>query len=548
MQTIPSKRFLFTGTSGIGLRKSLKKLADRVGQVNGGKPPTVLFLDDFFDESRELRVPDFLGKPKKILSEGWKTAHELLCKRANEVEEAGRDVFLHFHASWYHQGLEEFTTLVVPELLKKHNAEFLVTVIDDIYDVRDRLLKSGRLLVHSLPESATFAASFCREVEELLFVLRWREVEFLLSELIGRLTTATEQCYLIAAKHPVDTFYSLLYEQAKEKLYLSHPISEVQRRLQENSSDQEAKKLQESIDGLSTALQRDFVVFAPTAIDELRFRSDKPATDSVGARWPILRGSLFWEPAEPGELPIAPFAGIKTKGNVITDDQRAVVERALSQLRREITQQINWRDHKLVAQSGCLAVWRPLYLGHESTGVKQEMSYAAELSKSETTNRTIMVYSPGADATRYPEWALAGTIQTWISDGIIDGAVGMLDQLVDRVRSGGGFVGASNSTDTAKWGSMLRALVDELDLTLVVDKIPRRQGALMTAQPAHIIDDWLGHTAGLALKTAAATVPYLDELEQQQEDYPHLKVMNRDDENMSPEAFAVAVKQGCTEA
>jgi hypothetical protein len=184
----------------------------------------------------------------------------------------------------------------------------------------------------------------------------------------------------MAVKHPIKTFFQILFErQTRPLIYSSIPITNTRR---------DPARCKE-IDRFRRDLAERVPIIDPLTIDELRSRDDelwsKLATPEGfanfnGLRWPINA------PAVERPTPVHnPFAGLSTQ--------------QLQELRRTVEEQVVARDLLLVAQADGVAAYRPFYLEYDgqplekpSEGIFEEMMFAVGEKK-----RPVIAFHPKRD-------------------------------------------------------------------------------------------------------------------------------------------------------
>jgi len=170
-------------------------------------------------------LPHVLSLPKPCLPKLWRQALAQAIEEVKTHVAKGADVFLTFHACWYHIGTREYTYCVdlqslgemqtTPGVPKVHS---VITLIDDIFDVKSRLSEPGGLC------SVRWTKDLILDgILKLLLILDWRAFEAAVSEKIAEAVGATP-CYTLAVKHRLDTFDKLLNSDLP-KAYLAHSIS-----------------------------------------------------------------------------------------------------------------------------------------------------------------------------------------------------------------------------------------------------------------------------------------------------------------------------------
>ena len=298
---------------------------------------------------------EMLQLPREILAELWRQSFQEAAEEVNGLRKAGRDVFLTFHACWYHIRSREYVCICDPEDLKNLGPDLLVTLADDIYDIGDRLSQPGQLFYYERLEPPLLDRIF-----KLLAALQWRAFETSLSDRLAAAAGCSH--FLFAVKHPLKTLADLLSRE-KACLYLSHPITYARTawNAADNELNEDVDRLVGDVQTLTRALQQQFVVFEPTAIDELCFRDG-----DMGKRWPLAgpEQDLLWTRPPGGQA----------DWWQMPEDKHGELG-LVRLLKDEIVRQISARDHKLVEQCQALCVFRPFFKGELAKGVSRELRY-----------------------------------------------------------------------------------------------------------------------------------------------------------------------------
>jgi len=411
-------RVLFTGISGTGVRRSIEKLIIHICDKRKGGHRIHCFREvpRMLKQARERgiltesdRVVDLLNLPHKLLRDLWRTAFKQILEEISGVPPQ-HDVFVSVHACYYHTGTQEYFTTVDERLLGQFQPDVVITLIDDIYDVYWRLSEPGGLY-DPIPNVETV-----RHFERLSQILQWRSNEILLTDhLVEAAFRGDVQAFVLAVKHPIATAERLIYEQPERFFYLSHPISQP-RRMQRDHQESDAEQLIKEVQNVADSLRQQGIVFEPTTIDELRFAtvespegSGKTKIPCLLKRWPMEDGHrLLWVPPERRGNPLDPegiFASPDDDAvaRILFDPSAAPGDRGVARklltaselvrhLYEEIGKQVNSRDHRLVEQSDCLVVYRPVFAGHSSDGVLQEIGYYRRLVELELSERSTEVF------------------------------------------------------------------------------------------------------------------------------------------------------------
>jgi len=327
--------------------------------------------------------------PQVILRDMWALGAKDALIKCQEAERQERDVFLHFHACWYQREFNDFALLASPLLIEELGAECIITVIDDIYDVAEHLYQDAHLVMRPDIRNGSPAEFIEKVADNCSLLLRWRASELVASEALSR-STDRKRHYVVAAKHPLSTLYWLIYEPNRGMVYLSHPITTPRGMLFKGAESQDgAKAFMDTVNAIGESLGRNVTAFLPTMIDEARFiltEDKKHYQYHMHPRWPLTtrHENAFWSPppgrTQPVSNPLEPaFSLLRDSPDVYRED-RALAEHYISLLAKQVGGQVSSRDRILVEQSSGLAVWRPVYRGHESGGVQNEMEHFGTLA------------------------------------------------------------------------------------------------------------------------------------------------------------------------
>ena len=476
-----------TGIPGTGVKNALDKyVAWRCRR--GGRAeslPEVISLEheyllpllrpewvELFGGAREVAVSDLdildvLQLPKKRLKQGWSEAFCQAAEAATSVMDGGRDVLLTFHAAYYYVENHEYLCCLDFDLLAEQRdiAGPVITLTDDIYDVRARLSDSPRGVF-------SYRLSELSDLDDLLKlqqILDWRQIEKLVSERLSDFTKEKKH-FLFATKHPIQTLDDLLYSE-KKVVYLAHPISEVRRQWARGGTQaKDANEVASELSRLTAALRNSVTLLEPTTVDELRFT---PTAISVTGgsgetsetilpgppltpRWPstVTPEDILWTPvakeptlfrSEGSDDAARPPAGSSGASEVNGADAEVRRQRAylVKYLEDGVRNQIKSRDFALVEQADALVAFRPVYAGNASGGVRSELDFHERLEAVGQPRATALILHYEEDEMAFGRISLRRFMLGWVRDGTIDGSAaavhGMsgeeLDAAVTRIRS-----------------------------------------------------------------------------------------------------------------
>ena len=252
------------------------------------------------------------------------------------------------------------------EAVKGLDPAICITLIDDVYSCRQRLLEPG---------------GYPYRYHQLL---NWRQVECGIADLIAD-ACRIENVYL-AAKHPRMMVYRLLFEPKRPRLYSASQITNVR-------DDPKARK---EIQAHRRHIHQEFVVFDPLTVDDRILVNSLPGEEAeaetfqvgIDARWPSDLSDIgpHYEslvPEDPNLFPLT--VQVKEAEELNRPDQ-------MSSPMSTIDAQITQRDFRYIDQADAVAAYRPRFKGHESGGVAAEKTYAAG-----SGGKTVIEYSPSED-------------------------------------------------------------------------------------------------------------------------------------------------------
>ncbi len=424
-----------TGIPGTGIKAALTRLQHQ-GQARRVRLEFVSLEDHLASLAkphveRLYHLPDFgLAQfllPRPFLRELWSKAFDAAWSKATELSDQGVDVVLTLHLCYFHHGYREY---LVPADFARMQGAFtnrvraVVTLVDDIFDCDRRLTGSGEMLQPPLDAETALL--------DLLAILDWRGNELLLSDSLA--AACRVPYYLFATKQPLSTLFDLLYTK-KPAVYVSHPITEI-RRLRLRGLGNEAQRLVNDLAGLVARLGATCVVFEPTAIDELRFRAgaDGVLRGNLTDRWPFVgdeRQLAYDRPSGVSSDWSFPVGWDADGRNEIANTP------LLKRLAQAIGRQIGARDHWLVEQSAAVVCYRPLFEGHVSGGVKEELRHIARVKNLGVTGPLrALVFNPTSDRNAYgPRQFWEYSLKGWEDQQLIGGDPTNITRLRDDLRT-----------------------------------------------------------------------------------------------------------------
>lgn len=369
---------LFTGQSGMKIRKCLEKLKG----IKGNVLPT-LCIEHEMEKISGKEFLDILTLPRRILEQLWEEAFKKIGGRLPKSAKDGTYTFLTFHASYYHQ---RKTQLLSPINLKrlqdyKGRVKMIIVFVDDCYDIYKRLTAEGEM--YDYIERLTPLEALSQSILNLISILAWREIEIAFSQKISQVLEIP--LYIIAMKHPTFMVSRLIAKPPEELkiLYLCHPIGSIRREqyIRLPSVIMELNEFTKNI----LKQRPNSVLFIPDTIDEKRIEQDTIS----GRYYPELSGG--WSLPFPEEDWLFIPLPSNTKGinplnprnfdyHTSHEDVKAAISSSIGILAERIQDQINSRDHSLVEQSkDGVVVYRPYWGGYTSGGVKEEIKYNNDL-------------------------------------------------------------------------------------------------------------------------------------------------------------------------
>jgi adenylate kinase len=216
--------------------------------------------------------------------------------------------------------------------LKEFNADVYVTLLDNAESVHHRLLRDHDL-EHSLKD-----------------IMVWREEELLATEIIANVTRGYGHFYMVSRgrqNHTAQTFYRLLLEPQRKKVYLSFPMSHVM-----DLPDTLAE-----IDRFKAAINDVFTCFDPGDVDE------------------FVLHTMALQAMKEG----------RTTVEVTAADGPVTIKTAdIAQISGDIMGQIYARDFKMIDQSDMIISLVPELPNGKpglSSGVERELHHAYEGGK-----------------------------------------------------------------------------------------------------------------------------------------------------------------------
>lgn len=424
-----SRVFAFTGIPGTGVQEAISRLAKALnphGRVIcldeelwrefcewAGRDKELLLCTDLSPEHiTQSSRPDWwqlLVLPPMRVRQLWRSAAQRILKSVQALK-GETTVLISFHAAYYSDFYRWRFSAVDPKILQEFGFSAFFCLIDDIFDVQNRRksdLEAERGLVpHSDTDELRFEKLVTLTSDRLDQLIAWRQEEIVLTDHYASFCGAP--AHVLAVKHPIQTALRLLNDPSAS-YYVAHPITTVRGRANFDQTDE----YREIVDFLGR-VRVGHTIIEPTAIDE--FRLKRQETDGASNILPIL--SPRWPPPEVyllGEtlkrtkhrsiesicadenvkaLNLTTFleglasGQFRIGGNVLN---------AVERLESRIAEDITWRDHHLVDQTGQLIVYRPIGYGVPSGGVKREVQYFTKLVQSKAISGLCVIFHPPED-------------------------------------------------------------------------------------------------------------------------------------------------------
>jgi hypothetical protein len=416
------RRVIFTGQSGIKIGSVCEDYICKASRfVRGRQKPLFLKIEDVMKniylkehkkaDSPTLWIGEILMLPPPALYKLWAKAFKSVLNIIKAEENKNNDIFINFHACFYLHRAVEYLSLVKTKLVKRFQPDLFITLIDDIYDIHDRLRDSNQIFAYARATEPVDA------ILELMRILDWRAKEIMMTRHFANELDNIPH-YVFAVKHSYDTLDKLIFEN-KPIFYISHPITEV-RRLQKREEKEKANQMIEAIHRIENNSSYEFVSFLPTTIDELRIQKEKRDNKTyeympkLTPRWDLGKYqnpiNLLYIPPPKGE------------NNDPLWEKESKYSRELNLLLKALSDhievQVSSRDYKLVEQSDFIFVYRPCYNGNASDGVLKEIQYYMILTGSRS-DKNCFVYMPTEDQNKLRIRQLEATLEDKIEEGTI---------------------------------------------------------------------------------------------------------------------------------
>lgn len=424
--------FAFTGIPGTGVQTAIRRIADKLGTSTRTICLDEYLWEEFCAAARSHRplldctelFPEeikpgakskwwqLLVLPPRRIRQFWQKAAERALTELRSTE-SSEIVLICFHAAYYSDFYRWRFSAVDSNLLQQFKFSAYFCLIDDIYDIqarrKDDLQAERSLIDTSAPVQRRLERLVQLTVSHLEQFIGWRQEEIVLTDHFA--ATCGVPSHVVAVKHPVNTIINLI-RKPSHSYYVSHPITGV--RAQGNDFAQSSQY--RSIVEFVRRVRATYTVIEPTTIDEFRFghaevNGERCVVPVLTPRWPAPGDYPLVDPADvPGSNGMesvcaaenVTFLGLS---DCLCDLVRGEgVERltpgvfnAMRQLEARVSEDITWRDHHLVDQTGQLIVYRPVADGVPSTGVRREVQYFAKLVQTGALKGVCVVFHPTQD-------------------------------------------------------------------------------------------------------------------------------------------------------
>jgi len=430
--SIDKKLILFTGQSGIQVKKCLKRINEALEN-----PYNIISVEETMSEisGRNFRK-EILKEKLPYLYELWfNTFKDILKKIENDGD---NESFINLHSIYYHQDKREYVSVIDFNLIQelKNRVKFLIVFIDDIYDIYQRLLEKNEMF-HKVRTKKEPLNALYESIFNLKTLLEWRQMEITISRIISRILGI--RMFIVATKHPTFMIKRLIDNKLEELefYYISHPISEIRRR---------ASKVYETYPGDLNTFIQDFkkypqkIFFLPTTIDEYRIKDNNglyvpeflPRWSLHFRRSELINGSI--------DLPLNnpnPLNPLNLNINEYPEGTQQSISILIELLLGCIYDQITSRDLSLVEQStNGLILYRPDYPTEYSGGVIRELRYNFDLYNRDQKSRKVFRLSLEEECIRIRIYAFFNLIKNYsiVEDKkeIMDVIFGKIEDWIDE--------------------------------------------------------------------------------------------------------------------
>lgn len=390
----------------------LSKAAESLGALSGIK---VLDLEEVLktevvDWAQHKGSPRTMGticsqSDRDTVLDYWQEAFQISVAGLLDSHKSAKLVLACHLTLFSPSRLEFYSPPILRELLTSREVKVtrVIVLIDDIYDMHARLSDPGNLYnpVKALQEHSQHATKLTGgkapgindfsdgemtslgveiTIKNLLRLLHWRRAEMIAAEEMARNLGA--ELTVLAVKHEMASLTELVVNKDSVPVYLSHKISEPRGFNMERARaghPNEWPELTNDVNGIAATMRAQSVILVqPTAIDELRFKSNTQHKDrldrysgELADRWPVPNGSIY-----SAISPEAPNHTHMIDASLFDHDRYR--HGLFGLLQHTIYDEIAFRDHLLVSCNAGLLIYRPTAIEPRiSGGVEAEVAHWA---------------------------------------------------------------------------------------------------------------------------------------------------------------------------
>lgn len=390
-------RVLVLGTTGINKKEVLEKVVDIACKEKFGLREGLAHSDakkhiQIFDLDRRMR--DKVGPGYSSIMDGkirenqraiWKKELQSIF---DELERNQPEhVFLSIHGVYYRYN--NYFSMIDMNMLGSFYPDIIITLVDDIYDVSDKITKK---------EEEFKTNSSCTLSE----ALAWRTIEILMGESISQqlyidpesvgidvkgineLPTNLKKLFrkniphfVIAVKHNPKMIFRLLFERKRLVLYSSFPIT---------STRVDSDKLAE-INDFKNKLNDKYTIFDPSTIDELLIKEKLNMKDDEKK---LIQKNKMMVEETADHILLKRLYGDYSRA---TELPKFLKVNHIVELKDAISKHIELRDYRLIDQSQGVVAYRPFWGASPdpSGGVDAELGHAI------ATGKAPLVFHPKDD-------------------------------------------------------------------------------------------------------------------------------------------------------
>lgn len=367
-------RVLFLGTTGLQKNLVMEGIAEIAIKEKFQLPNM-----QHTDAKRHIQIYDIDNRIKRNLLDGytafmdddvrekqielWKKELESIL---SEIEkDKPEHVFLSCHGVYYRYN--NYFSIISHSELAKFSPDVIITLIDDIYDVSDKV---------TTKELEYRTNSSCNISE----ALGWRTVETLMADKTAEILYNEKipkelkiifgdnvPHFILSVKHNCRMFYRLLFERKRLWVYSSFPITSTRTDKAKTTEINEFKK----------KLEEDYIVFDPSTIDEYLIIEKKGMNPKELYK---LKADNLIQDQNDDYILLKRLFGNYSRS---TDIPASLKIAELEKIKETITKHIEKRDYRMVHQSQVVAAYRPFWGGRRDPagGVDQEITWALDLHR-----------------------------------------------------------------------------------------------------------------------------------------------------------------------